>query len=59
MSIYVLDANMPPSPTGVVGELYLGGTNLARGYSYRRRPDGGAVRADPSAPAGEPNVSHR
>lgn len=29
---YVLDAEMMPCPQGVVGEIYLGGTGIARGY---------------------------
>lgn len=29
---YVLDAEMMPCPQGVVGEIYLGGTGVARGY---------------------------
>ncbi|MBT0566561.1 amino acid adenylation domain-containing protein [Williamsia sp. CHRR-6] len=53
MGVLVLDERLMPVPPGTIGELYLTGPQLARGYHGRRRRTSGVFVANPFGDPGD------
>lgn len=50
--VYVLDAQRQPLPTGAIGELYIGGAGVAKGYRGKRQLTSERFMRDPFADDG-------
>lgn len=50
MRVYILDRRLQPTPIGIVGEMYLAGINVARGYLNRAELTAERFLPDPLVP---------
>lgn len=48
--VYILDGQMKPAPAGTIGEIYIGGTGVARGYLNDSELTANRFVADPFSP---------